>query len=85
MLEKERLNLIVVGASYDDAFSGTVPQERLDEDTRRMLTQFIRDYEKLDPTYGEMREFGKMPWQWRWDCPLGQNLLGNRFPLRLPN
>ena len=34
-----------------------------------MLARFIRDYEKLDPDYWEMRNFGLMPWQYRWDCP----------------
>jgi hypothetical protein len=84
MGEMQRLELIVVGASYDEAFSGAVAQERLDDDTRRMLAQFIRDYERLDPIYAEFREDDKLPWQCRWDSPLAQDLLKNRFPLRLP-
>ena len=52
---------------------------------RRMLARFIRDYEKLDPIYIEMKDTDAMPWQYRWDCPMGQDLLRNRFPLRLPN
>jgi len=85
MGKEQGYNLIVVGCGFNEAFSGEFPQERLDQDTRRMLARFIRDYEKLDPDYWDMRNSGMMPWQWRWDCPLGQELLKNRFPLCLPN
>ena len=85
MGQEQGYNLIVVGASYKEAFSGAVPQEPLDEDTRRMLARFIRDYERLDPIYDEFRDSGNLTWQGRWDCPLAQDLLKNKFPLRLPN
>ena len=83
MGEIQGYQLIVVDGTYAGVKSGTALQEPLNSDTRYMLARFIRDYWEMDPNYVEAKAQGVLTWRDLVDCPLGQSLLRNKFPLCL--